>query len=153
MDGEPVIPDDEVINAGEDRIALPGGLRNLPLPALSQMLFHRAGKLIPQPVSPKDRAGLGEGGGIGGGRTGGDRLQGISDHVREDNGGKLRRVGHPRQLAALRRGEVLAHRVQFIDRRPCPKQHPRYPPLLLQGDPRSGQRQQRRAAAGDQADH
>ena len=89
-------------------------------------------------------------------RRGGSRaddVQVVADDVREQQRLDRRRRGQPRQLPSLDAGNVLADGVDLVDVGAACQQQAGDGLLLFERDARSGQRQQRRRAARDEADH
>ena len=70
---------------------------------------------------------------------------GIADHVGQEERDDRRRMGGPRQLAALEAREVLPHRVQLVDGRAALEEEARHRLLLRERD-------RRRTGAGVSAD-
>mmetsp|Transcript_10043 Transcript_10043/g.40906 ORF Transcript_10043/g.40906 Transcript_10043/m.40906 type:complete len:403 (-) Transcript_10043:865-2073(-) len=103
-------------------------------------------------VAAADGQRVGAGRGIGHRGAGGDHGRVVAGHITDrDRQHPSRRTGR-RQPPALDRRQVLAHAVHFVDGRAAGEQRPVHRLLVGQGQAGRGQAQQRRAAAGDQAD-
>ena len=118
-----------------------------------QAIDDRRGRIGHHAVALQHRVGIGERAGVGHGRAGADHIERVADHVGENQRDHAGRVRQPRQPAALDLIEVLAQRVDLVDIRPAAQQDARERLKLGQADPFGRQRQQRRAAAGDQRNH
>ena len=103
-------------------------------------------------VAVKDRQGVGAGGGVGNGRAGGDVERvvagSVGDQQRHDPG----RVTGGCEPPALDGREVPPDAVHLADRRAGFQQRAVHRLLVGQSQPRCRQREQGRAAAGDQAE-
>jgi hypothetical protein len=111
---------DDGLDALEQRIA---GLRRVGDRALAAGLQAPGDARrppIPDPEPIDDGAGVGEGAGVGDGRAGGDHVERVADDVREHQRQHVGRRGQPGEPAALRLLQVLADRVQLVDRRAGP---------------------------------
>ena len=104
-------------------------------------------------VAVQDRQRVGAGGAVGHRGAAGDDFGRVARHVADQERHHARRRAVGREPPALDRREVLAHAVHLVDGRAALEQRLVDGLLLLQRDAGRGQRQQRRAAAGDQAQH
>ncbi len=104
-------------------------------------------------VAADDVERIGAGGRIGRRRPRGDVHGVVAGHVGNQQRHHLRRMAGGGQAPALDRGQVPAHAVHFTDRRAGLQQRPVDGLLVGERQPRDGQRQQRRPAAGDEAQH
>ena len=104
-------------------------------------------------VACEHRQRVGAGGGVGQGGAGGDQRRVVARHIRNQPGDQPRRRAGPPQPAALERGEVFAHAVDFANRSAAGEQRAAELLLVFEGDPGRRQREQRRSAAGDQRQH
>ena len=104
-------------------------------------------------VAREDRQRVGAGRAVGHRRAAGDDFGRIARHVADQQRHHARRRAVGREAPALDRREVLAHAVHLVDRRAALEQRLVDGLLLLERDAGCGQRQQRRAAARDQAQH
>ena len=134
------------VRRAEPRIAW---LHRLARTAL-QMVTHRRRYL--DAVAVQDRQGVGAGRGVGNGRAGGDVERvvagGVGDQQRHDPG----RVTGGREPPALDRREVPPDAVHLADRRAGFQKRAVHRLLVGQSQTRCRQREQGRAAAGDQAE-
>ncbi len=125
-------------------------LRDLPAGSPLEPLDDRRGRPRAELEAVEDREGLREGGRVGRAGAGGDDVEGIADHVGEQQrvhaGGRRR----PRELAALEERAVLPHRVELVDVGARREHEPRHRLLVGQGDGRHRRGRQRRAPARDQ---
>ncbi|MCY1233854.1 hypothetical protein D9M72_464120 [compost metagenome] len=104
-------------------------------------------------VAPDDRQCIGARGRVGNGRAGGNVDGIVARHVGNQQVQHLRGVARGGQPAALDRGQVAAHAVHLGDGRARLEQRAVHLLLVVERDAGQRQWQQRRAAAGDQADH
>ncbi len=144
--------DDHVTRVRQAGIAGLDGLGPLPGAAAPQMIRDARRQLWLQAVFRDHRLSPGKGGVVRRGRSRTDHVQRVADHVGEDQRQQLCRVSRLRQPAALHRREMFAHRVQLVDRRARVQQQPGRILFVLQGDVCDRRDQQRRRAAGEQAD-
>ncbi len=114
-----IVTDQDVGDALEDRITRFGRFGNLPLGTLAEMSTHRAGN---PPLAFENRQRLGICSRIGHGRPGGDHVEGIADHVGENQGDRFGGMGLTGQVAPLDLGEMFAHRVDGGDVRSAGQQ-------------------------------
>ena len=139
--------DHDGLDAGKPRIA---GLRRL-VAGSGQMGAHRGRRL--DAVAGEDRRGLGEGRRIGDGRSGGDRRRIVAGNVGNDQADHSGRMRRGRQAPALDRREMAADGVHLGDVGAAPEQRGVDRLLVGERNALGRQRQQRRAAARDQAEH
>ena len=104
-------------------------------------------------VTLENRQRLGRRGGVGDGGAGGDHRRFVAGHVGNRIGVHAGRPAGPGQAAALDRREVLAHAVHLADVRAGAQQRLVDRLLVRQRNAFGRQRQQRRAATGEQEDH
>ena len=104
-------------------------------------------------VAGEHGAGVGEGGRVGDRRPRSDDARVVAGHVGDEEAHRLRRKRRGREPAALDGGEMLPHRVHRRDVGAGREQRPVHRLLLLEADPLRRQREQRRSAAGDEAEH
>ena len=90
---------------------------------------------------------------VGDGGPRGDHRRVVAGYVGDDHGEHRRRPGGDRETSSRDRREVLAHAVEGGDRRPAAQQRRADLTLVGKLDAGRGQRQQRRPAARDQAQH
>src|SRR3981081_3345215 len=102
--------------AFEPRIAR---LRSLEFAALQTR--SRRGRYL-DAVAREDAQRIGAGGAVGDGGATADDLWRIAGYVADEQRDHLRRRAHCGQPAALDRGEMLAHAVHLVDRRPALEQ-------------------------------
>ena len=133
--------------AFEARVARLGRLECAALQATQRGIGNGDG------VAVQDRQRVGAGARIGHGGAAGDDFGRIAGHIRNQQRDHLRRRAHGGQPTALDRGQMLAHAVHLVDGRAAAQQGLGDGLLVLQTQAVGGQRQQRRAAAGDQAQH
>jgi hypothetical protein len=95
---------------------------------------------------------IGAGGRIGHRRAAADRRRRIAGHVAHQQAHDLRRRAGPRQPASLDRREMLPHAVHLVDRGAALQQRPVDRLLLVEAHALGRQGEQRRGAAGDQAE-
>ena len=125
------------------------GLRRLRR-AVAEPGAHRCRRIDPELL--QDRPGVGEGGRVGNRRAGGDDRGVVAGHIGDQQGDDARRRGDGKP-ATLNRGQVLAHTVHLGDVGAGAQQRPVDRLLVVEREALGGQRQQRRAAAGYQAQH
>ncbi len=113
-----------------------------------QMPGHRAGRL--NPVAGQNISRLGKRGRVGHGGAGGDDRRIVAWHIGDQQTHHLRRRGRGRQPTALDGGEMLAHHVHLVNGRAASQQGLIDGLFVGQGQARTWQAQQRRAAARDQ---
>jgi hypothetical protein len=76
----------------------------------------------------------------------------VAGHIGDEQRDDVRRGGGDRESPALDRGKVFPDAVHLGDRRAGTQQRFADRSLVVERDPGRGQREQRRAAAGDQAE-
>ena len=149
-----LLPITRLSRAPEDRVAGLGRFRDLAAPRRAPGAPARgAGTLPADAVLVQNLQRAREGGGVRRGGAGADHVEVVADHVGEQQRYHRRGTRQPRQLPALDARDVLAHGVDLVDVRAAGEQQARGLLLLRERDGLGGQRQQRRGAAGDQADH
>ena len=152
-DDERVVADDEVRDAREDPVVGLRRLRDPPRRAGLEPVEDAPGRAPLEAKAPDHRQCLRVRARVGCGRPRRDHIDRVPDHVRErqgEDGGRRRRPG---ELPALQEREVLANGVELADRGAGREQEPREPAFFLERDRRGRGRQERRAAAGDRANH
>ena len=80
-----------------------------------QTLTHRRRNLRLPLHSFDNRPGISKGAGIGRGRAGGDHIQPVARHIRQNQAAEPGVTSRQRQPSALHLVEMLAHRVEFVD--------------------------------------
>ena len=90
---------------------------------------------------------------VGHRRAGGDHREIVARHVGNDQADDAGGRGGDREAAALDRRQMLAHAIHLADMRAAAQQRAIDRLLVGERDVAGGQREQRRAAAGDEAEH
>jgi hypothetical protein len=150
LQADPVASDDLESTAPEPAIARLRRLGDLSALPEKQVTADRRRRLVPAPPPAQRRDGVAVAGGVGDRRPRADRRRLVAHHVGEGERHDPRGEGGARQPAALDARQVLAHRVQFVDRRAAPQQQLGEPGLVAKRHARDRGRQQRRRAAREQ---
>ena len=115
-------------------------------------LADARGHPIGDAVLLQNRGGVGESRGVGRGGAGADDVEVVADHIGKQQRFHSRRSCEARQLPAFDPRDMFADGVDLVDIGAAGQQQARDGLLLFERDRRGRQRQQRRCAAGDQAD-
>ncbi len=150
LDDQQIVADHGVGHAAKDRVLGLRRLRDLPAGSALEPLDDRRGRPRAELEAVEDREGLREGGRVGRAGAGGDDVEGIADHVGEQQRVHAGGRRGPRELPALEERAVLPDRVELIDVGARREHEPRHRLLVGQGDGRHRRRGQRRAPARDQ---
>ena len=115
QEGHTVIAHHDILDPGEDGVTGLGGFRMEAGSAVLEVLPHRGRQTGSQPVPVHDGETIGEAAVIGHRGAGGDDVEAVSHHIREDQGDQGGRISRPGQPAAFAPGEMLADAVDLAD--------------------------------------
>ena len=149
-DAGPVATGDPVDRTVEDRIARLGRLFQFAASARLQPLAYRRRARFGYSATHQHGESILERRRIGRRRAAADHRRVVVDHVRQGQRQYLRRTQLPQQPSTLGRRQVLAHRVQLVDRGAVPEKLAGRLQLVFQQDAGRRRRQQRGGAARDQ---
>ena len=110
-----VIAHHDILDPGEDGVAGLGGFRVEAGGAVLEVLPHRARQTGRESIPFHHGEAIGEAAVIGHRGAGGDDVEAVPHHIREDQGDQGGRISRPGQSAAFAPGEMLADAVDLAD--------------------------------------